>query len=123
MDIVDDVITLTMVASGPEKQISFTFETDHKEDIANLIASYSPAHSNWQRVGEAKTRVVCQEGRREGRGGEGRGGEGRGGEGRGGEGRGGEGRGGEGRGGEGRGGEGRGGEGRGGEGRGEWVMI
>ena len=102
MDIVDDVITLTMVASGPEKQISFTFETDHKEDIANLIASYSPAHSNWQRVGEAKTRVVCQEGRRE-RGGRG---EGRGGER-----------------GEGRGGEGRGGEGRGGEGRGEEVMI
>lgn len=62
VDIVDDVITLSMVACGPEKQISFTFETDHKEDIANLIASYSPAHSNWQRVGEAKTRVVCQEG-------------------------------------------------------------
>ena len=64
MDMVDDVITLTMQTSGPEKQTSFAFETDHKEDIANLIASYSPAHSNWQRVGEAKTRVVSPRGER-----------------------------------------------------------
>ena len=59
---VDDVITLTLLASGPEKQSGFAFETDNKEDIANLIASYSPSHSNWQRVGEAKTRVVCPQG-------------------------------------------------------------
>ena len=59
VDIVDDAITLNMHTSGPEEQRSFNFETHQKEDIANLIASYSPVHSNWQRVGEAKTKIVC----------------------------------------------------------------
>ncbi len=58
VNIVEDVITLAMKAGGPEEQKVFSFETGHKEDIANLVASYSPLHSNWQRVGEAKTKVV-----------------------------------------------------------------
>lgn len=62
VDIVDDSVTLNMKASKTEqqKQQSFNFETKpgHKEDIANLIASYSSAHQNWQRVGETKTNVV-----------------------------------------------------------------
>lgn len=62
VDIVEDAITLNMKAKQSEhqKQVSFNFETQpgHKEDIANLIASYSPAHQNWQRVGGTKTNVV-----------------------------------------------------------------
>lgn len=58
VDIVDDAVTLNMRTSGPEEQRSFNFETHQKEDIANLIASYSPVHSNWQRVGEAKTKLI-----------------------------------------------------------------
>ena len=58
VDIVDDAITLNMRTSSPEEQKSFNFDTRQKEDIANLIASYSPIHSNWQKVGEAKTKLV-----------------------------------------------------------------
>lgn len=55
---VEETITLNMKVTGQGEQPSFSFETDQKEDIATLIASYSPAHSNWQRVGEAKTKMV-----------------------------------------------------------------
>lgn len=58
VEIVDDAVTLNMRTSSPEEQHSFNFETHQKEDIANLIASYSPIHSNWQRIGEAKTKIV-----------------------------------------------------------------
>lgn len=58
VEIVDDAVTLNMRTTSPEEQRSFNFETHQKEDIANLIASYSPMHSNWQRVGEAKTKNV-----------------------------------------------------------------
>lgn len=58
VDIVDDAITLNMRTRNAEEQRRFNFETTQKEDIANLIASYSPVHSNWQRVGEAKTKLV-----------------------------------------------------------------
>ena len=58
VDIVDDAVTLNMKTLSPEEQRSFLFETRQKEDIANLIASYSPIHSNWQRIGEAKTKTV-----------------------------------------------------------------
>ena len=58
VEIVDDAVTLNMRTSSPEEQRSFNFETHQKEDIANLIASYSPIHSNWQRIGEAKTKIV-----------------------------------------------------------------
>ena len=60
VDIIEDAVTLNMKTSGPEEQRSFSFETEKKEDIANLIASYSPVHSNWKRVGEAKTKLVRQ---------------------------------------------------------------
>ena len=61
VDIVEDAITLNMKTVGPEEQKRFNFETHQKEDIANLIASYSPAHGNWQRVGEARTKNVRRE--------------------------------------------------------------
>ncbi len=60
VDIIEDAVSLNMKTSGPEEQRSFSFETEKKEDIASLIASYSPVHSNWKRVGEAKTKVVSQ---------------------------------------------------------------
>ena len=62
VDIVEDAITLNMKRTEmQQRQLSFNFETKpgQKEDIANLIASYSPSHQNWQRVGEVKTNVVC----------------------------------------------------------------
>lgn len=61
VDIVEDAITLNMkITEAHQKQVSFNFETKpgQKEDIANLIASYSPQHQNWQRIGEVKTNVV-----------------------------------------------------------------
>ena len=58
VDIVEDAITLKMKEGGREDLKLFNFETGHKEDIANLIGSYSPSHGNWQRVGEAKTKQV-----------------------------------------------------------------
>lgn len=61
VEIVEDAITLKMKGGGPEEQKLFNFETEQKEDIANLIASYSPVHSNWQRVGEAKIKQVEQD--------------------------------------------------------------
>ena len=56
--IVEEAITLKMKVKTAEEQNMFNFETIQKEDIANLIASYSPVHSNWQRVGEAKIKQV-----------------------------------------------------------------
>ena len=58
VDIVEEAITLKMKPAGPGEQKFFNFETGQKEDIANLVASYSPIHSNWQRVGEAKIKQV-----------------------------------------------------------------
>ena len=58
VDIEDHVITLNMYTAAPEEQKCFIFETVQKEDIAHLIASYSPAHSSWQRVGDKKTKTV-----------------------------------------------------------------
>lgn len=60
VDIIEDAVSLNMKTSGPEEQRSFSFETEKKEDIASLIASYSPVHSNWKRVGEVKTKLVSQ---------------------------------------------------------------
>ena len=58
VNIVEDSITLNMHTRGAGEQKNFNFDTSQKEDIANLIASYSPAHQNWQRVGEAKIKSV-----------------------------------------------------------------
>ena len=60
VDIVEDSITLNMNTTSSEEQKSFIFDTQpgQKMDIANLIASYSPAHQNWQKVGVAKTTIV-----------------------------------------------------------------
>ena len=64
VDILEDAITLNMIVESEEEQKSFHFETipGQKENIANLIASYSPTHQNWQKVGESKTKEVsiCQ---------------------------------------------------------------
>ena len=60
VDSMEDAITLEMKPRGREKQKLFNFETLQKEDIANLIASYSPAHSKWQRVGEPKVKQVSK---------------------------------------------------------------
>ena len=57
--LVEETVTLRMKNTGQGEQRIFNFETDQKDDIASLIASYSSAHSNWQRVGEAKTKMVC----------------------------------------------------------------
>ena len=61
VDIIEDAVSLNMKTSGPEEQRTFSFETEKKEDIASLIASYSPVHSNWKRVGEAKTKKVSDQ--------------------------------------------------------------
>lgn len=60
VDILEDAITLEMSVPSEEAQQKFNFDTQpgQKEDIANLIASYAPAHQNWQKVGEAKTKSV-----------------------------------------------------------------
>lgn len=58
VDMIDDAVKLTMKTTTQEEQKLFVFATTQKEDIANLIASYSPVHSNWQRVGESKTKMV-----------------------------------------------------------------
>lgn len=60
VDIIEDAMTLNMKTTSHEEQKSFSFETEKKEDIASLIASYSPVHSNWKRIGEAKIKQVSQ---------------------------------------------------------------
>ena len=60
VDIIDMAITFNMKTQSPEEQKYFTFETPQKDDLAALIASYSPHHSNIIRVGEAKLRRVRQ---------------------------------------------------------------
>jgi myosin-7 len=60
VDILEDAITLNMKVTDAKDQKSFNFETQPglKEEIANLIISYSPHHQNWQTVGETKTTTV-----------------------------------------------------------------
>ncbi|EGD81471.1 myosin-X [Salpingoeca rosetta] len=50
---VEDTITLNMDESAATEVSNFMFYTPRKEDIANLIASYSPVHRNWKAVGQA----------------------------------------------------------------------
>ena len=60
VDLMEDAITLEITMPLDETQQKFNFGTrsGQKEDIANLIASYAPAHQNWQKVGAAKTKSV-----------------------------------------------------------------
>lgn len=53
----DDTITLNMIKQAAEDSAHFTFVTPRKEDIAGLIASYSPSHRNWKQVGVAPVRA------------------------------------------------------------------
>jgi myosin-7 len=56
IDVVEQAVTLNMKTKSPEEQKYYTFQTHQKEDIAALIASYSPQHSNVRRVGDLKLR-------------------------------------------------------------------
>ena len=53
VDAFEHTITLNMNKTNPEDSDSFSFATTRKEDIANLIASYSPKHRKWRSVGVA----------------------------------------------------------------------
>ncbi len=49
----EDTLTFHMVPSSPDELANFQFDCTRKEDLAGLIASYSPAHRNWKQVGLA----------------------------------------------------------------------
>jgi hypothetical protein len=51
VDIFEETITLNMNDVKDAPQGLYQFATTRKEDIANLIASYSPAHRTWRQVG------------------------------------------------------------------------
>ena len=56
----EEEFTLNMKTSKSEDNRAIIFESmpGEKEEIANLMASYSPAHQNWQKVGEAPVTMV-----------------------------------------------------------------
>lgn len=41
-------------------QRCFMFETNHKEDLGNLISSYSPAHATWLKPDYEGVKKVCK---------------------------------------------------------------
>eukprot|EP00039_Didymoeca_costata_P024022 m.9005 g.9005 ORF g.9005 m.9005 type:complete len:2048 (+) comp3994_c0_seq1:287-6430(+) len=51
----EDTITLNMVPGSLGDATYYMFVTPRKDDIANLIASYSPKHRNWKQIGLAAT--------------------------------------------------------------------
>ena len=60
VDIVEEEFTLKMKAKSANDSRALIFQSipGEKEEIANLIASYSPPHQNWHKVGEAPVTMV-----------------------------------------------------------------
>lgn len=57
VDMAENTITLTLKPTKKgEEPLHFSFETRQKEDIAQLIASYSPTHRNWSQTDAVKMR-------------------------------------------------------------------
>ncbi|CAL1545802.1 unnamed protein product [Lymnaea stagnalis] len=52
IDANDNYMTLELFSTAQSglAQKTFVFETNHKEDIGHLIASYSPAHASWMKA-------------------------------------------------------------------------
>jgi hypothetical protein len=46
----EDTITFNMDPKSLDEATLFMFLCTRKEDMANLIASYSPAHRNWKQA-------------------------------------------------------------------------
>ncbi len=46
----EDTITFNMEQRTAEDAALFMFVCSRKDDLANLVASYSPAHRNWKQV-------------------------------------------------------------------------
>ena len=55
VDLFENTVTLNMIQSANAPHTLYQLASPRKEDIANLIASYSPAHRNWKSVGVAPT--------------------------------------------------------------------
>ncbi|CAG2164873.1 unnamed protein product, partial [Oppiella nova] len=45
----ENLLSIKLIKTLADNHKSFTFETNQKEEIAALVASYSPNHSNWMR--------------------------------------------------------------------------
>lgn len=57
----DNYVTMELknAAAKDCPQRCFMFETNHKEDLGNLIASYSPAHAAWLKPDYEGVKKVC----------------------------------------------------------------
>jgi hypothetical protein len=54
----ENTVTLNMIQSADAPHTLYQLSTPRKEDVANLIASYSPAHRNWKSVCDFNFRLV-----------------------------------------------------------------
>lgn len=45
----ENLLSIKLIKTTADSHKCFTFETNQKEEIASLVASYSPNHSNWMR--------------------------------------------------------------------------
>ena len=59
LDPSDNFVTINLVRTLPDSQKCFVFETDQKEEIGSLIASYYPALACWITESERPTKRVC----------------------------------------------------------------